>query len=102
MKKLFLIAATILLGCEDFGERPSPVPDGSACEGSRRLQAWAAPERDDATATVFGTVEAEDGVTVRAVYVAGQWVPRTDFNFRSWSVSVTAARLHSLARHGRA
>jgi hypothetical protein len=49
---------------------------------------------------VFGTTNTPQGVTVRAVVVAGVDVPLTTFNFRGWSVDLSADLVTSLARSG--
>jgi hypothetical protein len=78
------------------------VPEGSACTAdSVHVTAWAAarPE-DDGSVEVSGTARARDGVTVRAIYVAGTRVQTTEYNFRAWTVVVPASRVRAIARSG--
>lgn len=102
-----LVAPITLLwlsGCPSPGLDPgTSIPDASRCTAPVTLQAWAAGRTDSSGAVVvFGTAVAPDGVTIRSIYVAGAAVQETDFNFRSWTLAVTADRVNAIARNGRA
>jgi hypothetical protein len=81
------------------------LPDASSCSARVTLNAWAGPAVDaPGGVTVYGSATAPNGVTVRAVVVAGIRVKQgaDDFNFQSWKVDVPADRLQVFTRDGEA
>ena len=102
--KLLLIAmALIVAGCyqPEDGKVTYDEEMGS-CSIDVGLTARAESDPTESPVNIFGTTNAPDGVTIRAIYVGGTMVPRTEYNYRSWTVSLNLDLLKALAVDGEA
>lgn len=101
MKRAFLLMAIVVGGCST--DTDSEPKDAATCDLGDSVTITARPGelQADGSVTIYGSVRFLPGGgslterTVYAVYVADQEVQpaATDFNFRSWTVSVTGDRL---------
>ncbi|HKO92116.1 MAG TPA: hypothetical protein VJU61_13225 [Polyangiaceae bacterium] len=89
------LVALLLASCDD-----EEAALDAACTDHLQLTADANPAATSSGVRVFGAVSAPPGVTVRAVYVAGTKVPRTDFNYRGFQVDLPQALLEAIAENG--
>ena len=68
-----------------------------ACTEDVQLVAYADRTKTASGVRVFGESAAPVGVTVRAIHVAGEPVPKTAFNFRGWQVDLSQELLEAVA-----
>lgn len=97
MRSFWSLMAVLVFvpSCQD--EADDEKLSSGPCTEDVGLVAYADRIKTASGVRVFGESAAPAGVTVRAIHVAGEPVPKTAFNYRGWQVDLSQEMLEAVA-----
>ena len=85
---------------EDYNEEESNDPTDTECNFDVGLAAMSNPSPESGPFRFYGTTNAPNDVTVRAIYIGSTKAKKDEFNYRAWTADVDMAQLKALAVDG--